>query len=145
MTGNSGANQISGSAGNDVIKANAGNDVLYGGGGTDTLTGNLGQDRFVFDTGLSAINHDTITDFSRADDIIALDNAVFTRLGGSGSLSSGNFRAGTAAADANDYIIYNKTAGTLYYDADGSGAGAKVLFAAVEPGLGLSAADFILV
>lgn len=146
LTGNMGANALSGGAGNDVLNGGAGNDALYGGLGNDTLAGGAGVDRFVFNTALNATtNRDAITDFSTVDDLIALDNAVFTRLGGSGSLAAGNFRVGTAAADANDFIVYDKAHGSLYYDADGSGAGAKVLFATVTAGLALGAADFILV
>ena len=33
------------------------------------------------------------------------------------------------AADANDYILFDTTSGTLYYDADGSGAGGRIAFA----------------
>ncbi|HEX8257601.1 MAG TPA: hypothetical protein VF589_08195, partial [Allosphingosinicella sp.] len=51
--------------------------------------------------------------------------------------------AGAAAADANDRIIYNAANGSLYYDADGSGAAAQILFARVTAGTSLSYADFV--
>jgi hypothetical protein len=60
-------------------------------------------------------------------------------------LSAAAFRLGTAAGDANDRIIYDKATGNIYYDADGSGGGAKVLFAQVTAGTTLTNADFIAV
>ena len=47
-----------------------------------------------------------------------------------------NFRAavGGDAADTNDYVLYDTATGNLFYDADGSGAGAKVLFATLTLG-----------
>ena len=58
-----------------------------------------------------------------------------------------NFRASTSgtAADANDYILYDTDSGQLFYDADGSGAGARVLFATVTAGSTLTAADVWIV
>jgi len=56
---------------------------------------------------------------------------------------------GTAAADANDFIIYNTSTGALFYDADGSEAGAAVQFATVyssgtTPAV-LSAGEFVVI
>ena len=52
------------------------------------------------------------------------------------------FRAGTAALDADDRIIYDAATGQLWYDADGNGAGAAVHFADVTPGTTVTNADF---
>ncbi|TIM05335.1 MAG: calcium-binding protein, partial [Mesorhizobium sp.] len=51
----------------------------------------------------------------------------------------------TAAADANDRIIYNAATGTLTYDTNGNAAGGAVQFANIGAGLALSNADFIVV
>ena len=59
-----------------------------------------------------------------------LDDAVFTGLG-LGTLGAGAFRTGSAAQDADDRIVYNQATGQLFFDADGNGAGAQVLFALV--------------
>jgi hypothetical protein len=50
---------------------------------------------------------------------------------------------GTAAGDSGDRIIYDSATGRIFYDADGSGGGAKVLFAKVTAGTTLTNADFI--
>ncbi len=42
-------------------------------------------------------------------------------------------------------IIYDAATGRIYYDADGSGAGAQVLFAQVTAGLALTNADFSII
>ncbi len=55
------------------------------------------------------------------------------------------FRAGTAAAYADDRIIYDSATGKIYYDADGNGSGAAVQFAQVTAGTALSNNDFFVV
>ena len=55
------------------------------------------------------------------------------------------FDAGAAAHDASDRIIYNSSNGNLYYDADGSGPTAAILFAHVAEGTPLTSADFVIV
>ena len=49
------------------------------------------------------------------------------------------------SADANDFIIYNKIASTLYYDADGSGATVATQIAAIGMGLNLINADIVVI
>ncbi|MGD9978957.1 MAG: calcium-binding protein, partial [Hyphomonadaceae bacterium] len=110
-------------------------------GGSDRLAGGAGADAFVFSTALGAGNVDEITDFSVVDDTIQLDRSIFTAIG-SGALDPDAFHIGSAAADAEDRIVYNSATGALYYDADGSGAGAAVLFATLSTGLALTQADF---
>lgn len=142
--GNQGNNILGGMAGNDYLSAAAGNDRLYGGAGHDRLIGGAGADRFYFDSPLDALtNVDRIIDFSVADDTIVLDQTIFSALA-TGSLSSSAFRVGTAAADADDRIIYDGTTGRLYYDADGNGTGLKVLFATITAGLPLSNLDIVI-
>jgi len=114
IIGNILANVLNGLNGNDNLQGAAGNDSLRGGLGNDTLRGGPGNDFFVFNTALNAAtNRDTILDFGAAvgnNDGIQLDNAVFTKLGAPGFLKPGFFHVGNAAADANDYIVYNQAA-----------------------------------
>lgn len=145
ITGNSAANVLSGLAGNDALNGGAGNDSLNGGVGSDRMTGGVGLDKFVFDTALGTTNVDRIMDFNVADDTIVLDQTVFTQLATLGKLTAPSFWTGSAAHDADDRIIYDSASGKLYYDIDGSGAAAKVLFAQVTAGLTLTNADFLVV
>jgi Ca2+-binding RTX toxin-like protein len=148
ITGNDLNNVLSGLAGNDRLSGGLGNDRLSGGLGNDTLTGGAGNDIFIFNTTLGSSNRDTITDFSNVagnNDTIWLENAVFTKLTATGGLNAASFRVGAAAADANDYIVYNKATGALYYDADGNGAGAAVHFATLAHKPTLTHADFVVI
>ncbi len=74
-----------------------------------------------------------------------LDNAVYQALP-NGALLATSFRVlGSGNVDSSDRIIYDQASGRVYYDADGSGSGAKVQFAAVTAGTVLTAADFFII
>ena len=141
LAGNDGNNVLNGGAGADILVGGAGSDTLNGGTEIDTLTGGAGNDSFVFNAALSASNRDIIMDFTHGVDKFHLDNAVFTKLGAAGALSSAFFATGTAH-DANDYIVYNQTTGGLFYDSNGSGSGGMVQFATLVNKPVLTAADF---
>lgn len=141
ITGNELANSLRGEAGADVIKGGGGDDQIHGGYGNDRLTGGDGADSFVFDTILNLNqNVDQILDFTAADDSILLDRAVFTAIA-DGQLAASAFHLGTEAASADHRIIYDSASGSLYYDADGDGAGAAILFARMTPGTALTNDD----
>lgn len=152
IKGNTGANKVNGNAGNDKLYGNAGNDKLYGSTGNDVLSGGTGKDAFVFHTKPNArTNLDKIVDFNPVDDTIWLDNAVFTKLGKVGSTSQpallkpGYLALGTKAKDANDYLIYDKGTGKLFYDADGSGQGAAVHLATLSNKASVTFWDFQII
>ncbi|GGD95783.1 hypothetical protein GCM10011390_13230 [Aureimonas endophytica] len=147
ILGNDGANELHGGAGKDILSGGAGNDRLFGEEGSDRLTGGAGADSFVFTTAPKAGEHDTITDFNVRDDTIELSLSAFGKAGVAGVLSADAFHAaaGGLAHDASDRVIYDTKSGDLFYDADGSGGGAAVRFAHLEPGLALTAADFLLI
>jgi Ca2+-binding RTX toxin-like protein len=140
LSGNAGASTLNGGAGADHLNGRSGDDRLLGGGGLDTLTGGPGKDTFVFDQPLLAGNVATITDFSHADDSIALSLADFGAAGGVGPVAPGAFYAGSAAHDADDRIIYNSANGKLSYDADGNATN----FAIGGAHLHIDASDFSL-
>ena len=120
--------------------------MLTGGTGRKSLIVDSGLDSFRLDTALNAsTNVDSISGFSAADDRFLLENAVFVGIGGTGTLASGAFRAGTAAGDSSDRIIYHSSTGRLWFDADGTGAGSAVLFATLTAGTALTAADFVII
>jgi serralysin len=131
----------SGDAGNNVVTGGAGNDQLDGGLGADTLVGQGGADIFAFTTALGGGNVDTIFDFVSGTDRISLDDAVFDGLA-HGALPPSVFHVGAAATDEDQRIIYDQTNGNLYYDADGSGGGAAILFATLHGAPALTAGDF---
>ena len=141
-TGNSLANYLLGNSNANRLNGGAGGDILNGGIGTNILTGGTGDDIFLFTT----IGHtDTITDYNVVNDTIQLENAVFTALMTTGTLAASQFRIGTKALDANDFIIYNNVTGALLYDANGNGAGAAVQIATIGVGLAMTNADFVVI
>ncbi|WP_375404512.1 hypothetical protein [uncultured Sphingomonas sp.] len=130
--------------GQTVVGNGAGN-VLDGRGGDDVLIGLGGADVFAFTTAPTAGNVDTIRDFS-GEDRIGLDAGIFRGLAEvTTAVAADRFVLGTAAQDADDRLVYDQATGRLLYDADGSGAGAGVLFAMLTPGTVLSAASFVVV
>ena len=137
--GNSLANEMWGNDGANRLRGDGGGDLLAGGGGNDILHGGAGNDEFRFDTPLGDGNVDQILDFKSADDTIRLGEPF----GVFGPLGEERFFEGTQAADDNDRIVYNKATGELFFDVDGSGAEAQVLFATLAAGTSLSHADFL--
>ncbi|AYC99558.1 calcium-binding protein [Neorhizobium sp. NCHU2750] len=141
------ADKLIGSTVHNTLRGDGGKDQLYGKLGNDDLTGGGGKDAFYFDTKLNgSSNVDHILDFSVADDTVYLAKAIFTKIAGTGVMTSGQFYASTngKAHDADDRITYNSKTGDVFYDADGNGAGAAVKFAVVDDGLKLTSADFFL-
>ena len=144
ITGNNLDNTISGMAGNDQLFGYSGNDRIIGGGGNDLLVGGLGKDSFYFDTSLSATtNKDNLYDFNAVDDTIYLSHSVFSRFV-AGAINAAYFWTGTAAHDANDFIVYDKAHGTLSYDYNGYTTGGSMVFATVAANTVLTAADIVI-
>ena len=146
ITGNSAVNNIKGLGGADVINGREGGDTLTGGSGSDTLTGGSGKDIFLMESKLGkSTNLDRITDFNVADDTIYLENAIFTKVGSGGTISTQALWIGTKAHDASDRVIYDSKSGALFYDGDGTGSGAAVQFATLSASLKVTAGDFFVV
>ena len=143
-TGNAKSNVMIGNTAGNALSAGGEADHIYGRGGNDTLTGGTGMDTFYIDTALNAAsNVDKITDFSVADDTIRLSRTVFTGITSDGALAGSAFVTGTSAGDGDDRILYDSATGKIFYDADGNGAGAAVLFAQVAAGTALTNLDFV--
>jgi len=143
---------LSGNSLANVIVGNSGGNRIKGGAGNDTLRGGEGSDAFVFTAKPNKkTNMDKITDFNVKADSIWLDNKVFKKLGKKGSeaspakLNKAFFTVGSKAKDKNDYLVYDKKKGVLYYDADGSGKGKAVEIASLKKGLKMTAADFFVI
>ena len=128
--GLAGNDKLVGRGGDDTIYGDDGKDKLFGGVGHDQLIGGAGPDRFLFkETGDA--NSDDIRDFKHGSDKIGLDVFVFDELG-LGTISASNFVEGTAAQDADDFLIWDAESGKLYYDADGDGSGEQFLLADIR-------------
>ncbi|HEX8669006.1 MAG TPA: matrixin family metalloprotease [Allosphingosinicella sp.] len=142
-TGNALGNRLTGNSAANSLSGLGGGDKLFGGGGNDTLAGGTGADGFYFDTTLDATaNFDKISDFAAVDDTVYLKRSIFTAFAADGTIAAAAFYAGTAAHDADDRILYDSASGKIFYDADGNGAGAAILFAQVTAGTTLTNLDF---
>ena len=129
ITGNSGDNLLKGLAGNDTLLGNAGDDTLIGGAGNDILTGGSGSDRFLFGSGAAFTNSsfgvDTLTDFVKGTDKIALSKTSFNAL--SNTFNPGEFTTinteivneATVAGASSGKIVYNLATGNLLYNPNG--------------------------
>jgi serralysin len=145
LSGGTGGNDtISGGAGDDRIWGSPGNDLIRGGVGRDVLTGAGSNDVFWFDVTPSAANADRIVDFASGHDQIRLASTAFSGLA-AGALPGTAFVVGKSAADADDRIVYDKATGSLYFDPDGAGGTVALLFATLDKGPALTAADFVVV
>jgi Ca2+-binding RTX toxin-like protein len=140
---NGGNDKVRAGLGNDFIDGGTGNDTLNGGLGNDTLIGDAGNDRYIFNTKLDGLKNVDDVSFNPGEDHFLIDNAVFTGLA-NGPLSPDAFKnLAMGAVDADDRILFDD--GKLYFDQDGSGAIAKVLFATVDAGVVLDATAFIVI
>ena len=167
LTGNGGANVLSGAeffespfvpdgndtlmglAGHDTLLGGTGNDWLQGGTWSDTLTGGAGADSFVYaEAGSNQV--DQVTDFAAGIDELLFENAALTALGEEGAWAPGDERfhsapGATSGHDADDRLIYNTSTGSLYYDADGSGSGAAQIVAVFQGAPAITASDITVI
>jgi Ca2+-binding RTX toxin-like protein len=145
LLGRAGNDALQGRLGNDSLQGGLGNDSLQGGFGNDTLYGGGGFDRFVFNTAPNAAtNHDRIMDYYVPHDTIQLENAVFSRFA-AGALSAAMFKAAAAAADGNDFLVYNRATGNLFYDVNANVAGGVQLIATFVNKPLLTASEFAVI
>src|SRR5262245_11401915 len=139
-----------GSDANNDLRAGSGNDTVDGGLGNDTLTtGAFDDDVMTFSSAPASANADVILGFHSGGTHLQLELAAYSNLGARGNFVSGDARfaanaAGTAQ-DASDRVIYNTGTGQLWYDADGSGAGAAQLIATLQGAPALAATDIAAV
>jgi Ca2+-binding RTX toxin-like protein len=144
LSGGDGNDTLRGGNGNDSMLGGNGNDSMIGGSGADTLAGNAGNDVFVFNG--TADFGDRITDFSAVSGND--DGFAFSGLGSgltAGVLAATRFRTATtnAAGDSDDRFIFRTTDKTLWFDADGTGAGGPLLVATLTIG-SVTAADILI-
>ncbi len=143
MNGQDGNDWLQGDAGDDSMWGGNGNDKFFGGAGKDYMSGGAGKDSYYLNHTPSVANRDTIAGYNVVDDTIYLNKVTFAAVGT--AMSADEFHVGTSAGDAEDRIIYNKTAGILYYDADGTGtAKSAVILTYIDKNLALGHGDFLM-
>ena len=143
--GSAGFNVLSGLEGDDTLEGYEGSDILIGGLGRDRLSGGSGTDTFRFESDVDGSNVDQLLDFVSGEDRIELAQRVFTHLDAGWLPNSDAFALGSVALEADDHILFDQASGRLFYDADGTGAAAAVLFATLQPGTALAATDFFVI
>ena len=140
LTGGSGNDHMSGGLDGDRLNGGTGQDVLDGGVGQDQLTGAAGADEFILQFGQGA---DRIVDFEHGIDHIVLREAGFTSVL-SMTVFIPDLHFGLAATDPDHNLIYDQATGSLFFDADGTGAEAQVLIATLTSLPALDDLDFIM-
>jgi Ca2+-binding RTX toxin-like protein len=144
--GGSGNDILIGSVNGNVLSGGGGNDSLRGGFGNDTLIGGAGNDWFLFNTASNTTtNHDKITDYVVANDTIQLENAVFTKFAATGALNAVFFRAAATAVDGNDFLVYDRPTGNLFYDINANVAGGTQLIVTLTNKPVLTASEFTII
>ena len=141
LSGNNGDNLLAGGAGADKLNGQDGADTLIGGAGKDTLIGGAGADTFVFGPALAA-DADKINDFAHGLDHLAFHAGDYGLT--TGALDPANLVIGPAATDGHAEFVYDMAHKALYWDADGTGAGARILVTTFATGVTLSADDFTI-
>ncbi|MBD2748293.1 M10 family metallopeptidase C-terminal domain-containing protein [Microvirga sp. BT688] len=152
--GDVGHDALWGRAGHDVLDGGIGNDRLHGGDGDDLLIGGLGQDRLTGGSGNDTFaftlkaakggNVDVVTDFKSGEDKIKLSGPDLSSFKEGDFLAEKAFHVGAQARDGETRVFYNEDNGTLFFDADGTGAQAAVQIAKLSKSLGLTHTDLVL-
>ncbi len=140
FTGDGARNRFRGNSGEDVINGGGGNDFIRGDQGADILTGGAGADEFGYQTRRGETPWgDTITDFEKGVDKITFSTRDFAGMG-----TTKRFVNDDAAGGTGSWFYFNAADQTLYWDRDGTGAGAAVAVAKLQGINSLSASDFEL-
>jgi Ca2+-binding RTX toxin-like protein len=165
ISGGSGADTLRGNGAANIFAGGAGNDTMNGGAGNDTMNGGAGNDLFVFGganlTNLVVMGVDTIGDFTSKVDRLVLSKLAFGNLttASGNPLLASDFASVTSdisAGTSNAAIVYNRSNGKLFYNANLSGVGGPFggsspfgsdggQFVQLAAGLKLSSSDFDVV
>ena len=119
LTGNNGANILTGTGFDDTLTGNAGKDKLIGGGGSDILSGGNGNDILIWDPADFSLGGGAGTDRLRIDgegvvvDLTAVPDNVITDIEVITLTGSGN---NTLTLGATDVLALSSTTDTLRVD-----------------------------
>lgn len=127
---------------NNVFIGADGADVIYGRGGSDYLVGGAGADQFRYaNVGESG---DTIADFQSGIDTLQFSASGFGSGLTGGALAANRLVIGTSATQNFGQFVFDSSTSILYWDADGTGAGAKVAMFALTNITSLTVNDFVI-
>jgi Ca2+-binding RTX toxin-like protein len=137
IKGHRGINLLEGKGGDDILDGFSFDDILDGGKGNDELF-SFKYNSCRFSTPLDAKNN---VDFVYGFTLIELSQEIFTSLP-VGDLDDKYFVRGRAATTGDHHLIFEPGTDKLYYDADGIGGDAQVLFARLpDAGSAFAAGD----
>jgi Ca2+-binding RTX toxin-like protein len=143
LTGDANSNILVGGIKADVLNGGGNFDLLRGGLGADTMTGGTSGDYFQYTTATEG--GDTITAWESGDKF-TFARAAFGNLAGA-NVAAANFRSvasGHAASTTSQKFIFDQATDQLWYDADGSGAGAAIFIADITTNYNLLNTDLLL-
>jgi Ca2+-binding RTX toxin-like protein len=147
LWGEAGNDTLLGSIGDDVLLGQDGNDFLVFDEGTDSGYGGSGADIFYWSSPTQGA--DVVSDFSHAEgDKIYLDHTSFGVTAGLTVTEGTNFFSGAGATSqsAVETFFFDTTSNILWFDADGTGAGAaNAITFLSNGGGGIAAWDILLV
>ncbi|MBI4783088.1 MAG: hypothetical protein HY785_17465 [Oscillatoriophycideae cyanobacterium NC_groundwater_1537_Pr4_S-0.65um_50_18] len=143
LEGGLGSDSLHGGLKRDRLVGGDGNDMLAGGNASDVLLGGKGRDRFSL--GLGETGKDRIVDFTKQDLLEIAGMASMTGTSAGKAISRKNFRSGKQAGDSDDYLIYDRKIGALFFDSDGNGALQQTQIAKLTPGFALTSQNLVAV
>lgn len=143
VVGSTFADTIVGSTLAERLEGGNGNDHLFGRGGADTLIGGAGSDTFVSGTPLQG--RVTILDFQSGVDKLHISGLALGNVLAKGALTASKLVVGTAAQHNYGEFVFNPTAHTLSWDADGRGFRAPVVIDVLTTTNTLVASDIIII
>ena len=126
-----------------MIIGNSAADRIQGSGGHDTISGGAGADDFRYYSTPNAADSDLISDFEHGVDRMVFYSHFFPGLP-EGVLPADRLAFGSTATGPNAQFIYDAGVRTLYWDADGTGAGAAIPIASFAVGATLMASDIFV-
>lgn len=144
ISGGDGSDTLNGGAGSDILRGDGGNDRLDGGAGRDALFGGADADTFVLNTNTLA-DSDIFRDFVSGVDSVEVLGSLFGLAAGPLDPAAFAATADGKATTTDQHFIYNTTNGGLYFDADGTGASARVQVAAFTGAPTIVSTDFDII
>jgi Ca2+-binding RTX toxin-like protein len=143
LTGDNNSNILVGGIKADILNGGGGFDILRGGLGADTMAGGTGADYFQYTA--VAEGGDTITVWESGDKF-TFSRTAFGNLAGA-NVAAVNFlsvASGHAATNTSQKFIFDQATDQLWYDADGSNAGAAVFIADITTNYNILNTDLLL-